>query len=122
LQLPSQFTPIVVGSNPPIHYQQWVLKVSSVSLESIREGIDKIDFRATEVFNLIQDDKGNLKGFPTGEGAKLMKFLKDLKIPSPDHLKSLSEVIAAVKGKTVIIKAETKERDGRSNTYLRFRY
>ena len=51
-----------------------------------------------------------------------MKFLKDLKVPSPDHLKSVNEVIAAVKGKPVIIKAETKERDGRTNTYLRFRY
>ena len=51
-----------------------------------------------------------------------MKFLKDLKIPSPEHLKSLTEVVEAVKGKQVIIKAETKEKDGRTNTYLRFRY
>ena len=119
-QLPSQFTPLIPGTQQ--HYMQWVLKISSVTLESIREGIDKIEFRATEVFNLIQDEKGNLTGFPTGDGAKLMKFLKDLKIPSPDHLKSLKEVVEAVKGKQVIIKAETKERDGRINTYLRFRY
>jgi hypothetical protein len=119
-QLPSQFTPLIPGTQQ--HYMQWVLKVSSVVLESIREGEDKIEFRATEVFNLVQDDKGNLKGFPTGEGAKLMKFLKDLKVPSPDHLKSLSEVIAAVKGKPCVIKTEAKERDGRTNTYLRFRY
>ncbi len=121
-QLPSQFTAIVPGSNPPVHYMQWVLKVSSVVLESIREGEDKIEFRATEVFNLIQDDKGNLKGFPTGEGSKLMKFLKDLKVPSPEHLKNLKEVVAAVVGKQTVIKTETKERDGRTNTYLRFRY
>jgi len=119
-QLPSQFTPLIPGTQQ--HLMQWVLKVSSVVLESIREGIDKIEFRATEVFNLIQDEKGNLTGFPTGDGAKLMKFLKDLKIPSPEHLKSLTEVVEAVKGKQVIIKAETKERDGRTNTYLRFRY
>lgn len=119
-QLPSQFTPLIPGTQQ--HLMQWVLKVSSIVLESIREGEDKIEFRATEVFNLIQDDKGNLKGFPTGEGAKLMKFLKDLKIPSPDHLKSLKEVIEAVKGKQIVIKSETKERDGRTNTYLRFRY
>ena len=119
-QLPSQFTPLIAGTQQ--HYMQWVLKVSSVVLESIREGEDKIEFRATEVFNLIQNEKGELKGFPTGEGAKLMKFLKDLKVPSPEHLKSLNEVIAAVKGKQCVIKTETKERDGRTNTYLRFRY
>ena len=79
-------------------------------------------FCLTNIFNLIQDDKGDLKGFPTGEGAKLMKFLKDLKIPSPDHLKSLKEVMEAIKGKQCVIKAETKEKDGRTNTYLRFRY
>jgi hypothetical protein len=119
-QLPSQFTPLIPGTQQ--HYMQWVLKVSSVVLESIREGEDKIEFRATEVFNLVQDEKGNLKGFPTGEGAKLMKFLKDLKVPSPDHLKSLKEVIEAVKDKQTVIKTETKEKDGRTNTYLRFRY
>jgi len=119
-QLPSQFTPLIPGTQQ--HYMQWVLKVSSVVLESIREGEDKIEFRATEVFNLVQDEKGNLKGFPTGEGAKLMKFLKDLKVPSPDHLKSLKEVIEAVKGKQCVIKTEAKEKDGRTNTYLRFRY
>jgi hypothetical protein len=119
-QLSSQFTPLI--PNTQQHYMQYVLKVSSVVLESIREGEDKIEFRATEVFNLVQDDKGKLIGFPTGDGAKLMKFLKDLKIPSPEHLKSLQEVINALKGKQVIIKAETKIKDGRTNTYLRFRY
>jgi hypothetical protein len=119
-QLPSQFTAVIPGTQQ--HYMQWVLKVSSVVLESIREGEDKIEFRASEVFNLIQDDKGNLTGFPTGEGAKLMKFMKDLKIPSPEKLQSLKQVIEAIKGKTTVIKSETKERDGRTNTYLRFRY
>lgn len=119
-QLPSQFTPLIPGTQQ--HYMQWVLKVSSVVLESIREGEDKIEFRATEVFNLIQDDKGELKGFPTGEGSKLMKFMKDLKIPTPDQLKSLQEVIDSIKGKTCVIKAESKVKEGRTNTYLRFRY
>jgi len=119
-QLPSQFTTVIPGTQQ--HYMQWVLKVSSVVLESIREGEDKIEFRASEVFNLIQDDKGNLTGFPTGEGAKLMKFMKDLKIPSPEKLQSLKQVITAIIGKTTVIKSETKEREGRTNTYLRFRY
>jgi hypothetical protein len=120
LQMPSTFTPFIPGTQQ--HYMQWVLKVSSVVLESIREGEDKIEFRATELFNLVQDDKGNLKGFPTGEGAKLMKFMKDLKIPSPEKLKSLKEVMEAVKGKQAVIKADTKSKDGKTNTYLRFRY
>lgn len=120
IQVSSTFTPLI--PNTQQHYMQWVLKISSVCLESIREGEDKIEFRATEMFNLTQDEKGALTGFPTGDGAKLMKFLKDLKIPSPDHLKSLREVVDAVKGKQVIIKAETKIKDGRTNTYLRFRY
>lgn len=122
IQLPSSYTPVVPGTMPPQHIPQWVLKISSVVLESIGEGEDKIEFRATEIFNLVQDDKGNLKGFPTGEGAKLMKFLKDMKIPSPDHLKSLKEVIDSIRGKQAAIKAEAKEKDGRTNTYLRFRY
>jgi len=107
--------PLIPGTQQ--HLMQWVLKVSSVVLESIREGIDKIEFRATEVFNLIQDETGKLTGFPTGDGAKLMKFLKDLKIPSPENLKSLTEVVEAVKGKQVIIKAETKEKEW-ANQYL----
>jgi len=120
IKLPSQYTPLLPGTQQ--HILQYVLKVSSVVLEAIREGEERIEFRATELFNLVQDDKGNLKGFPTGESAKLMKFLKDLKIPNPDHLKSLKEVIEAVKGKTAVIKAITTEKDGRTNTYLRFRY
>lgn len=120
LQMPSSFTPMIPGTQQ--HYMQWCLKVSSKVLESIREGEDKIEFRATELFNLVQDDKGNLKGFPTGEGAKLMKFMKDLKVPNPDQLKSLKEVITSMIGKTAVIKADTKTKDGKSNTYLRFRY
>lgn len=120
LQMPSSFTPFIPGTQQ--HYMQWCLKVSSKVLESIREGEDKIEFRATELFNLVQDDKGNLKGFPTGEGAKLMKFMKDLKIQNPDQLKSLKEVITSMIGKTAVIKADTKVKDGKTNTYLRFRY
>lgn len=120
-QLPSQFTPLVEGSTTQ-HIPQWVLRVSSVVLESFGDGEDKIDFRATEVFNLTQNDKGKLIGFPTNEKSKLMKFLKDLKIPNPEQFKSIKEIKDAIKGKKSVIKTETKEKDGRTNTYLRFRY
>lgn len=122
IQLPSTFTAVVPGTQPPVHYLQYVLKVSSVVLESIREGEDKIEFRASELFNLTQDAQGKLIGFPTGEGAKLMKFAKDLKIPEPEKFKTLKELIEAIKGKKTVIKADTKTKDGRTNTYLRFRY
>lgn len=122
MQLTSQYTEVIPNSQPPVHYMQWILKVSSVPLESIREGIDKIDFRASELFNLTQDSKGKLIGFPTGEGAKLMKFMKDLKIQNPEQFKTLKEVIAAIKGKKAVIKAVSKIKDGRTNTYLSFRY
>jgi hypothetical protein len=121
-QLPSQFTAVVPGTNPPLHYMQWILRVSSVVLESIREGEDKIEFRASEIFNLTQNDQGKLTGFPTTEKSKLMKFLKDLKIPEPEKFQKLKDIQEAIKGKKAVIKAETKEKDGRTNTYLRFRY
>lgn len=121
-QLPSQFTAVIPGTQPPVHYLQHVLKVSSVVLESIREGEDKIEFRASELFNLIQDSQGKLIGFPTGEGTKLMRFAKDLKIPEPDKFKTLKELMDAIKGKQAAIKADPKTKDGKTSTYLKFRY
>jgi hypothetical protein len=87
---------------------QWVLKVSSVILTSIGEGDDKIDFRASELFNLIQDKEGKLKGYPEAEGSNLAKFMKDLKVFKP------SELI----GKKPLIKSYQKN----DKTYLKFRY
>lgn len=87
---------------------QWVLKVSSVVLVSINEGEDKIDFRASELFNLIQDKEGKLIGYPVAEGSNLAKFFKDLKISKP------TELI----GKKALIKAYDKA----GKTYLKFRY
>lgn len=117
-QLPSQFTPLIEGTQQ--HYMQWVLRVSSVVLETIREGEDKIEFRATDIFNLTQDEKGKLIGFPTTEKSKLMKFLKDLKIPEPEKFQKLKDIQEAIKGKKMVIKTEVSAKDGR--TYLRFRY
>jgi len=51
-----EFTKIVqVNSNYTDNNKQWVLKVSSKVLHTIGEGDDKIEFRASELFNLSQD-------------------------------------------------------------------
>ena len=99
VQVPSEYTETK---------KQWVLKVSSVVLTTIGEGDDKIDFRASELFNLVQDKDGNLKGYPEAEGSNLAKFMKDLKVKKP------SELI----GKKALIKAYEKS----NRTYLKFRY
>jgi hypothetical protein len=119
IQMSSKFTPLIPGTQ--VHYMQYVLKVSSVVLESIREGEDKIEFRASELFNLTQDSKGVLIGFPTSEAHKLMRFVKDLKIANPQSM-NLQQLMDALKGKQVLIKSESVEKDGKMNTYLRFRY
>ena len=107
------------------HLKQWILKVSSGVLETLGEGDKKIEFRASELLNLMQNEQGNLTGFPTGNKSNLGKFLKDLKIDSKDL--NLKQLIAQINGKSVIIKAYDKEvvgTDGRTNkrTYLKFRY
>ena len=87
---------------------QWVLKVSSPVLATIGEGEDKIDFRASELFNLTQDKEGKLVGYPSAEGSNLAKFMADIKAKTPD------EII----GKKALIKAYKKG----EKTYLKFRY
>lgn len=120
-QVPSQYTELIEGTQQ--HHFQWVLKVSSEVLETLKsEGDSEILFRASELFNLIQDKKGNLTGFPTGEGSNLMKFCKDLKIKNAEDFKSLQEVIDAIKGKQTLVKTYDKEIDGRTKTFMKFRY
>ena len=101
---------------------QWVLKISSKVLEEFGEGDDLIQFRASELFNLIQDEDGNLKGFPTGEASNLMQFLMDLKIDQPQGLESLRAVVDAVVGAKTLVKSYDKDVDGNKRTYLKFRY
>ena len=121
-QVLSNFTDVDEQGN---HLKQWTLKVSSGVLETLGEGDKKIEFRASELFNLMQDEQGNLTGFPTGNKSNLGKFLKDLKI-DPKGL-NLKQLIGQITGKSVIIKAYDKDvvgLDGRTNkrTYLKFRY
>ena len=87
---------------------QWVLKVSSEVLEILGEGVDKIEFRASELFNLIQDKEGKLVGYPEAEGSNLAKFMKDLKVKKPKELI----------GQKVLLKSYKKG----ERTYLKFRY
>ena len=124
IQVDSSFTPRIEGTEE--HQKQWVLKVSSKVLETIGEGENKIEFRASELFNLIQDKNGNLIGFPKGEKSNLMKFCKDLRINTKE-IENLQQLIEQIKGKEATIKAYEKEfetEDGKkfSRTYLKFLY
>ena len=123
IQVPSKFTRLIDETKPELgRIKAWSLKVQSEILETIGEGEDKVDFRASELFNLVQDKDGNLKGFPTGEGSNLMKFMKDLKIKEPEKLKDLQEVSDAIVGKEILIKSYDKDVEGNNRTYLKFRY
>lgn len=103
--------------------KQWVLKVESECVESYQGVEGTVEFRASELFNLVQDENdGTLKGFPKGEGSNLIRFLKDIGIKQPEKLNSLQEIIESMVGKSIIIKAYEKNVDGKSKTYLKFRY
>ena len=121
IQVKSEFTDLDEQGN---HYKQWILRVSSIVLETLGENNKKIDFRASELFNLIQNDKGELTGFPTGDKSNLGKFLKDLKIDSKDM--NLKQLISTIFGKDVLVRAYDKDAlvDGKAveRTYLKFRY
>src|SRR6056297_1525938 len=93
--------------------KQWVLKVYSKVLETIeKEDGTKVDFRASELFNLIQDKEGKLKGYPESQDSNLKKFMADLRIEKPDQ----------IVGKKATIKAYDKEVEGKPKTYLKFMY
>ena len=100
VQVKSQYLPEVIN--------QWVLKASSEIITSIGEAEDKIDFRASELFNLSQDKEGKLIGYPESEDSNLARFMKDLKVKTP------TEIV----GKKVLIKSFEKN----GKTYLKFRY
>lgn len=121
-QVPSIFTS---KDEKGEYYKQWVLKVSSEVLESVGEGENKIDFRASELFNLVQDEKGNLKGFPKNEKSNLIRFCKDLRV-NLANINNLQQLVDAIKSKEATIKAYEKEVevDGKTftRTYLKFLY
>lgn len=101
---------------------QWSLRVLSDVLETIDGEEGPIEFRASELFNLVQDEEGNLTGFPTGDGSNLMRFMRDIGITKADKLEDLAEVIEVLKGKKVLIKSYEKGQDDKKKTYLKFRY
>ncbi|MHA1880869.1 MAG: hypothetical protein ACTSYG_10785 [Candidatus Heimdallarchaeota archaeon] len=122
VQVPSTFT---AKDEKGEYLKQWVLKVYSEVLESIGEDENKIEFRASELFNLVQDKDGNLKGFPKNERSNLMKFCKDLRIDT-NQIENLQQLVDAIKGKEATIKSYDKdfEADGKTSTrtYLKFLY
>lgn len=115
VQVPSTFTPLKQGSTTE-HLPQWVLKVEGEVVASIGEGEEKMEFRPSELFNLIQDDEGSLKGYPQNEKSNLTKFMSDVGAKSPED----------IVGKTSIVKAYEKKQivDGKEylRTYLKFKY
>ena len=118
-QVKSNYTALIKGTEE--HIKQWVLMVKSKVLETIGEGDDEIKFRASEMFNLIQNDKGDLTGFPTSPKSNLGQLLTDLKVDI-SKLENLQQLIDAIKGKMVLIRAYEKEYEGFKRTYLKFRY
>lgn len=118
LQVPSKF--IDKEKNPM--GLQWSLKVISKTVETVETGDEKIEFVASELFNLVQDEKGELKGFPTGKDSNLMKFMADLRIKDPEKMPSLKEVVKAMIGKKCLIKCYDKTIDGKKKTFMKFRY
>lgn len=107
--------------------KQWVLKVQSEVITTVGEGDSSFEVRASELFNLIQDETGKLTGFPTGEMSNLGAFTKDLGIPNEALIDTgLDQLKSAIVGKETITKAYDKESvvDGKpqKRTYLKFRY
>jgi len=115
VQVPSTFTPMAKGSTTE-HQPQWVLKVESEVVASIGEGEEKIEFRASELFNLLQDDDGNLKGYPDNDKANIVKFMKDINANHPDEIVGKSATVKAYDKKQIVDNRE------RVRTYLGFKY
>jgi len=99
---------IQVNSNYSECKTQWVLKVQSVVLETLERDEGNIEFRASELFNLIQDEAGKLQGYPEAEGSNLQQFMADIGAKSPED----------IAGKKTLIKAFEKN----DKTFLKFRY
>ena len=111
IQVSSMYTP--KGPDGLKKIPQWVLKVSSPVLLTIGEGDSKIEFRASELFNLSQDKDGKLLGYPTNKDSNLVKFMKDIGAEKPE------EII----GKKATIKHYEKEvSDGITRGYLKYKY
>lgn len=115
VQVPSKFTPLVAGSQTE-HIPQWVLRVKSGILATIGEGEEAIEFRASEIFNLVQDEKGDLTGYPEHEQSNLAKFMKDINAKKPEEILGKSATVKSYDKNTIV--------DGKpvTRTYLKFKY
>ena len=104
---------IQVASNYTENGKQWVLKVRSKVLETFeKDDGTKVEFRASELFNLMQDKEGKLLGYPDSPDSNLQKFMGDIKAESIDK----------IVGNKATIKAFPKEENGNKKIYLKFLY
>ena len=88
-----------------------VLRVQSEPLETIedKDG-NKVEIRASELFNLTQGENGEL-GWPTGPNGKLAGFMKKLGVRPP----------AKLVGKEVVVRIRSKQStDGMTREFLGF--
>jgi hypothetical protein len=104
-----------------------VLKVESAVLETIERkdengNPDNIEIRASELFSLKVDEKGKAIGWSTSPDSNLMKFAKDLGIKEPEKYESLTQLVNDMVGRKVLLKVHSKEQDGRTREFLKFRY
>lgn len=112
MQVPSRYTPLVEGSTTE-RVKQWVLKVESDVVSTLKIADKTIEFRASELFNLVQTDQGVLAGYPQEEKSNLAKFMKDIGATKP------SDIV----GKSATIKAYDRTREGEgTRTFLKFKY
>jgi len=73
------------------------LKVSTEKLSEIEVKGEKKELRASELFNLVQDDEDNW-GFSTNEKAKLNIFMKKMKVTHPEKLIGKEVLVLEKKG------------------------
>lgn len=110
-----------VKSNYSKNGKQWVLRVESQPVEVYQGADSSVEFRASELFNLIQDEEGNLQGFPIGDRSNLFKFCQDIGF-NIKEMENLGQLVENLHGKKAMLKAYDKEVDGNKKTYLTFRY
>ena len=83
---------------------QWVARVSSRPLTTIKTDSGEINIRASELFNLSQDKEGKLIGFSLNEKGKLYRFMKKVGVEHPSELLGKKALITTYenKGKTYL--------------------
>lgn len=89
IEVPSQYT-----ETGKMH----CLKVQTDAVTQFERDGENVDIRASELFNLKDDDKGNW-GFSSSPKSKLQKFMRKQGVKQPDSLKG-TQVTIRVRQKT----------------------